>query len=189
MNLNGKILASLILLILSIFLVFLPKREKENINYYAHENATYDAFPIQLETKTEKKKEEPLLILSIPQIGLKRPVYSLNSPYNNVQSNVELIAGSIFTEEDLQHLILAAHSGTSKISFFKNLKNLKIGDKAYIYYHNQTFSFTLYDVTEETKSEYVRLKRAKNQPILTLITCLGKENRLILNFTLTKSNQ
>ena len=153
MNLNGKNLFSLILLILGIFLVLLTQMEKENINYYVHENATYDAFPVQLKKESEKKVEEPLLVLNIPQIALKKPVYSLNSIYNNVQYNVELIAGSIFTEENLQHLILAAHSGTSKISFFKNLKNLKIGDKAYIYYHNQTFTYELYDVGEDAKAK------------------------------------
>ena len=188
MNLKGKILFSLFSLILSIALIRPSEIKKENINYYVHENAIYDALPVHLEKTIEKRKEEPLLILSIPQINLKRPVYSLNSPYNNVQYNVELIAGSIFSEDDLQHLILAAHSGTSKISFFKNLKKLEIGDKAYIYYNQQTFTFELSSIEEETKVEYVRLKRDKTQKILTLITCLGKEKRLILNFMLIKSN-
>ena len=73
------------------------------------------------------------------------------------------------------NLILASHSGTSKIAYFKNLFRLEKEDIAYIYYKGKKYEYQLQYVYNEKKDGNLSIRREMNQTNLTLITCDKKE--------------
>ena len=77
------------------------------------------------------------------------------------------------------NLILVAHSGNSKVSFFKNLYKLSIDDTAIIYYENNTYNYNLIDIYEIEKNGTFTITQ-NNSDTLTLITCKSKTNKQIV---------
>ena len=75
----------------------------------------------------DKKSEEDYLgILHIPSINLTRGFYKQTSSLNNVNKNIYYVKESIPLEYSSSMLILAAHRGNSKVSFFNDLdKDMK----------------------------------------------------------------
>ena len=69
----------------------------------------------------DKKSEEDYLgILHIPSINLTRGFYKQTSSLNNVNKNIYYVKESIPLEYSSSMLILAAHRGNSKVSFFND---------------------------------------------------------------------
>ena len=54
------------------------------------------------------------------------------SSENNVNEHVQIIAGSQMPNIKKGNLILAAHSGTSNISYFKNLYKMQEGNESWL---------------------------------------------------------
>ena len=79
--------------------------ESKKINQYLVSNQTYD-----------KQDEAILAILEIPKIKLKKPLYKVGSKLNNVNKNIEVLHESTMPNHENGSLILASHSGNSKIS-------------------------------------------------------------------------
>lgn len=136
-------------------------------------------------SREEKKKENYLGVLEIPKIYLKRGFYSLTSKKNNVDKNIQVIETSLMPEEKFSNLILASHSGSSKISYFKNLYKLELKDIAYIYYNEKKYIYELVNIYNEKKDGTITIKREFNQTNLTLITC-DKKNKHLQNVYIFK---
>lgn len=139
-------------------------------------------------TKQEKTSSDKYVaIIEIPKINLKK---GLSYNKNNIKYNIEIVKGSSFPDKDDSNLILAAHSGNSKVSFFKNLHKLVLGDKVYIYYNNIKYEFVIDDIYDVKKDGTVEIKRYQNKKTITLITC--KKNNKTLQTVyigyLSKSN-
>ena len=86
--------------------------------------------------------------LAIKKINLKQGLVSKNSYYNNVNRNIEIIKASSYPDKENGNVILAAHSGTSSISYFKNLYKLEINDEAKIYYKNKVYTYKVNNMNE-----------------------------------------
>lgn len=136
-------------------------------------------------TVQEKKEDEYLGVLEIPTIHLKRGFYSITSKKNNVDKNIQVIETSLMPEEKYSSLILASHSGSSKISFFKNLYKLKLKDIAFIYYKEKKYTYELVNIYNEKKDGTIAIRRDKEQTNLTLITC-DKKNKTLQNVYIFK---
>ena len=108
--------------------------------------------------------------LSIPKIDLNRGFYSINSKQNNVNKNIYVHPASTFPS-DSNNLILASHSGTSSISYFKNLYKLVLDDDIYLEYNSIKYHYKIKDIYKVTKNGSVGLRINKNISTLTLITC------------------
>lgn len=126
------------------------------------------------------KENDFIGVLEIPKINLKRGFYPLDSKKNNVDKNIQIIETSLFPNVEKSNLILASHSGSSKISFFKNLYKLKLGDKSYIYYNEKKYVYELQNKYDELKDGKILIKRDKNKTTLTLVTC-DKKNKTLQN--------
>ena len=79
--------------------------------------------------ETEEEYVDPYLkyyigTLSIPKINLNKGFTAIDSEYNTVNKNVEVVKGSTYPDMG-GNLILAAHSGTSYLAYFKNLYQLE----------------------------------------------------------------
>lgn len=109
--------------------------------------------------------------ISIPKIDLKRGFVSKDSKYNNVNRNIYIVPESDYPDKEGGNFILASHSGTSSISFFKNLYKLSIGDKVDITYNNKNYTYIITNIYTDLKDGDVAIKRDKSKTTLTLITC------------------
>ncbi len=116
-------------------------------------------------------------ILEIPKINLKQEFYPNDKEKNNVDKNIQVIETSKMPNIKGGNLILASHSGSSDIAYFKNLDKLTINDTAYIYYQNKKYKYVISKIYDVEKTGYVNIQRNKNKQTLTLITCKKNTNK------------
>ncbi len=114
--------------------------------------------------------------LEIPKIKLKKGFVEYSSKYNNIQYNVTIIKGYSFPDVKNGNFILAAHSGSGPIAFFKNLYKLGVGDKAIVTYKNKQYTYKITKIYNQKKQGYIVIYRNVNKNTLTLITCT-KDNK------------
>ena len=132
----------------------------------------------QEENKNEEPKEyvDPYLkyyigTLEIPKIKLNKGFTSIDSPYNTVNKNVEVVKGSTYPDVSGGNFILAAHSGNSYLAYFKNLYQLTTGDVAFITYKNKKYTYKIVNIYEQEKTGKIAIYRDTNKTTLTLVTC------------------
>lgn len=125
-------------------------------------------------------KIEYIGVLSIPKINLKRGLVDPNSYLNNIQYNVQFLKESSMPDELYGNVILAAHSGNARISYFKNLDKLDINDEVIIDYKNNTYTYLVVNKYEIEKSGKANIIRNKTENTLTLITCKHNTNKQII---------
>ena len=128
----------------------------------------------QEETKKEEKKvikKEIIGYLEIKKINLKQGLVPKGSYYNHVNRNIQILDASDYPDKEKGNVILAAHSGTSYLSFFKNLYQLSLGDEAKIYYKGMIHTYKIVDIYNVAKVGTVAINRDYEKTCLTLITC------------------
>lgn len=127
------------------------------------------------ESETAQKyvpiKMDYIAYLEIPKINLKQGLVSMNSKYNNVDQNIQIIKSSSYPDVKNGNLILAAHSGTSYISYFKNLYKVEKGDTASVTYKNKEYSYKIENIYTVAKNGNLPIYRDMSKTTLTLITC------------------
>ena len=111
-------------------------------------------------------REKEILVLSIPKINFLRKVYSLDSEFNNVDLNVELLG-----ESDIFRNIffLAGHSGSGDNCYFNDLVMLEIGDMVIISLDDRDLLYRISDIYYVDKVGYMDVRVDDNS--LFLITC------------------
>ena len=109
--------------------------------------------------------------IEIPKINLNKGFTDVNSKYNTVNKNVEVVKGSSYPDVATGNFILAAHSGTSYLAYFKNLYKLQIGDLAYIHYNNQKYTYKIVNIYQQEKTGRIAIYRDMTKTCLTLVTC------------------
>ncbi len=173
---EGRLIKSL-LIVGSILPVFLMAT---TYNYNPKENKTNEfkkmvklKEPIKDSKFNEEdtQKEEYIATIEIPKINLKTNMVDINSKSNNVNKHVQIIKGSDMPNKINGNFILAAHSGTSNLSYFKNLYKLSISDTIYIYYSDVKYTYKIYDIYKIDKDGTVEIKRDYTKTMLTLTTC------------------
>jgi len=106
--------------------------------------------------------------LEIPDISLNTVVYDYENKNNNVDKGVYLAR-----DYDLKtlsgSLVLASHSGSSSISYFKNLDKLKKDDIVNVYYKENKFIYRINKIYKIDKTGLFKYQN-KDQYIY-LITC------------------
>lgn len=130
---------------------------------------------IQEETE-EKVYVDPYLnyyvgYLEIPKINLNKGFTSIDSEYNTVNKNIEVVKGSTYPDINSGNFMLAAHSGNSYLAYFKNLYKLKIEDFAYITYKGKRYTYKIVNIYEQNKTGKIAIYRDLDKTCLTLITC------------------
>lgn len=138
--------------------------------------------PKQEEVKEEKQEEKInyIAVLKIPKIKLVRGLVDRNSYLNNVKYNVEILKDSASPEEQNGNVILAAHSGNARISYFRNLDKLVLGDDISLEYKSKIYKYKIVDIYLIDKTGTAEIIRNKNKSTLTLITCKHNSNKQIV---------
>lgn len=109
--------------------------------------------------------------LEIPKINLNKGFTSIDSPYNTVNKNIEVVKRSSYPDIEKGNFILAAHSGNSYLAYFRNLYQLVIGDEAFVTYKNKKYTYKIVNIYEQDKTGKIAIYRDLDKTTLTLITC------------------
>ena len=149
-----------------------------------HQERTTNTIPINYPIKVSKtvQIEKPIGKIEIQKINLEKPLYSINSSHNNIEENVTILKESILPNKENSILFIAAHSGNSNISFFKDLDKIDVGDEVVINYQDNQYTYVVTDIYEQEKNGYISgIRNQKKQLILTTC-CPNKEKcQLIIN--------
>lgn len=133
-----------------------------------------DKEEIKEHPKQEEKKTSNynyIGVLEIPKINIKRGFLNIKDKGNNVNKNLQVIKGSDMPNVKNGNLIIAAHSGNSYISYFKNLYKLSNDDVAYVYFNNIKYTYKVAGKYDAEKNGKVTIHRDNKKNTLTLITC------------------
>lgn len=114
-------------------------------------------------------------ILFIPKLNLEKGFYDFNDKKNNVNKNITLIKGSTFPNKKNSVLVLAAHSGNSKISYFHNLDKLELKDEVNLMYQNKLYTFIVNKIYKTNKNGKININKEEGN-YLILTTCDKKNN-------------
>lgn len=149
------------------------------INYLYQVN---DKKNIQNIRKNENKKINNYIgILEIPKINLFKGLVAKNDIYNDVDYNIQILNQSTMPNNNNSYLFLAAHSGNSKVSYFKDLYKLTYDDEIYFYYNEIKYIYKVSIIYEINKTGYAHIKNDNDKKQLILITCIeGSEKQLII---------
>lgn len=134
-------------------------------------------------SKQKTIDNDVLITISIPKINLRKYIYQENSPRNNVNQNVTLLAGSTLPDHNDSIIFLAAHSGSGNNAYFNNLKNLSINDKVTLFYNNKEYTYKIIKIREVPKNGYIRGSRNSNKELI-LTTCSDKKNKQLIVYSI-----
>ena len=116
----------------------------------------------------------------INKINLSNNLYDINSKENTVEKNVTILKGDFEKQNDT--VVIAAHSGNSKISYFQNLDKLQINDKVKIIYNNKNYTYIIKDIWNTKKNGEIKIPQMNtNQLVLTTCSPNKKNYQLIIN--------
>lgn len=156
------------------------KKKKEN-NQDVISNIKIDENVTELEESNINNNPDSnydsniVAVLEIPQINLTRNLYNKNSSENTISKNVKIMNESDFPNIKKGNFILAAHSGTGRLAFFKDLHNLSLSSMIYVYFNGVKYSYEINNIYDEDKDGNIAIKRNINETTITLITCKYKD--------------
>lgn len=151
----------------------------ENEEILNDENDIIEDITINEEVN-QTSKIEYVGVLTIPKINLKRGLVNPNSYLNDVKYNVQFLDESAMPDELYGNVILAAHSGNARVSYFKDLDKLDIEDEVVIDYNNKSYVYTVVNKYEVEKTGKVNIVRNRTSNTLTLITCIHNSSKQIV---------
>ena len=157
-------------------------QEQEAIEEFYEEEKITDSIeePQKIEEVEEQTKVNYIAILKIPKIKLERGLVEPSSYLNNVKYNIQWIDGSSMPDQVNGNVIIAGHSGSARVSYFRKLDQLVIGDSVSIDYKNKTYNYKVVDTYDIEKTGTAEIIRNKNTTTLTLITCRHNTNKQIV---------
>lgn len=158
--------------------------EDNNIQEFFNEEQNEETIQEEVFVEVENKKVDEtnydyIAVLEIPQINLKRGL-SQDKYYNNVNRNVEILKGSTMPNVSKGNFILAGHSGSGRVAYFRNLNKLTIGDISYIYYGGVKYTYKVNNIYDIEKTGTATITRDLNKTTLTMITCRHNTNKQIV---------
>ena len=159
--------------------------EKSLEQFYIKEEQIIDKNDKTTSDEVEKEKKPKvkynyIAVLKIPKINLEKGLVEKNSKYNNINYGVQILKESDSPDVINGNVILAAHSGTANISYFRNLDKLDLGDDAIIYYQGNTYNYKVVKKYDADKTGKINIKRDRNTSTLTLITCRHNTDKQIV---------
>ena len=157
-------------------------QEQEAIEEFYEEEKITDSIeePQKIEEVEEQAKVNYIAILRIPKIKLERGLVEPSSYLNNVKYNLQWIDGSSMPDQVNGNVIIAGHSGSARVSYFRKLDQLVIGDSVSIDYKNKTYNYKVVDIYDIEKTGTAEIIKNKNTTTLTLITCRHNTNKQIV---------
>lgn len=162
---------------------FEEKQAEEFIN-----NPVVEDTPVIEETTEEVKEEvkQPetynyVGVLEIPKINFKRGFLDIKDKNNNVNKNIHVLENSAMPNVNGGLLVIAGHSGSGRVAFFRNLYKLKENDQIYIYYENIKYIYQVQKYYEETKDGDISIdKNSESTLVLTTCSQTDKNKQIVI---------
>ena len=126
-------------------------------------------------------KDTPIMNIKIDKLKINNPIYEKGSINNNIDKNVIILDESDYPDKQNGTVLIGAHSGTAKESYFKNLNKLVVGDTIKLTY-KELISYRLLQLTYKDKLYTYKVDKISkdNKDGKISITYENKENRLVL---------
>ena len=179
-------LVSISTLLFSLSFIKIDKKQQNNTSNQKEEFNLKEEFNKIIERnvqiKENNKKDNKIGKIIIKKININNDLYSINSTENDINKNITILNNSIPPYEDNSIMFVAAHSGTSNISFFKNLDKLEETDEIILIYKDKEYKYIVKNSWEEEKNGYINIQKLKEkQLILTTCSPSSENKQLIVN--------
>lgn len=164
----------------SVYDYYLNELDKNKVDNYINDSKI-KVNVVSIDNENTINNEEVnnyLGVISIPKINLEQGFYDIDNPLNNVDKNIELISNSNMPDVENGTLILAAHSGNDRVSYFNKLYKLNIDDEIEIIYNKSKYLYKLIDIYEVEKTGSITLHNINNITSLVLVTCSNFNDNL-----------
>ena len=160
---------------------FYQEKKDEQIEHHKLEQFFEEQTPYE-EVKVEEVKEDNpyFAVIEIPKIHLKKGLYAINHPYNDVDYNIMILKESNMPDQLQGNFMVAAHSGTGRNAYFNQLHELELGDFASIYYHGVQYIYQVTKIYHVEKTGFVSIHRNMNETTLTMITCDQTNQQMVI---------
>lgn len=155
------------------------QKEETKIEEFFEEEVEYVP---EITNKSEEQEEKEAkevnytFVLEIPSISLKKGFYGLGIYSNTVSQNIQMLNKSDYPDVINGNVMLAAHRGNSRVSFFNKLDKTNDGDKVYLYYNGVKYEYILSTRYDINKTGTAKIVRDNNKNTITLITCKKNTN-------------
>lgn len=130
--------------------------------------------------KNVNLKSDYIAVIKISKIHLEKGICSKESLCNNLNHNIEILNESDYPDKDKGNFILAGHSGSGSIAYFKNLYKLSLGDNISIFYNGMEYRYKVKNIYDIEKTGRADIVRNMDKSTLTLITCRQGTNKQII---------
>ena len=127
------------------------------------------------------EQDETIGTLTIDKINLSRNIYNINSSHNNVDENVTIL------NDDINLIVLAAHSGRGYIAYFDDLDKLELNDIVKLTYNNKNLIYKVTNIEEQIKDGTIEINKTNKQRLI-LTTCSKKDKNKQLVITSEKDD-
>lgn len=139
----------------------------------------------QVETPTEEKpksssKVDYVAVIKIPKIGLEKGLCAKGTYCNNVNRNIQILNESDYPDKEKGNVMLAGHSGSGRVSYFRKLDKLSQDDEVSIFYNDSEYKYKVVNQYDIEKNGTANIVRNAEKNTLTLITCRHNTNKQIV---------
>lgn len=170
---------------------YLQNRQEDNMiqDFYEVQEQiddTNEDTPTESNEVQEEKKEisvsneEYIAVIKIPKIGLEKGLFKKGSYNNNVNKNIQILDDSSYPDEENGNFILAGHSGSGRVAYFKNLHKLERDDQVSVFYNGVEYKYKVVNMYDIEKTGTANIIRNANKSTLTLVTCRHNTNKQII---------
>lgn len=179
--------ATSVFLFYNIYNFYINRIEEKQAEEFIN-NPVVEDTPVIEETTEEVKEEvkQPetynyVGVLEIPKINFKRGFLDIKDKNNNVNKNIQVLENSAMPNVNGGLLVIAGHSGSGRVAFFRNLYKLKENDRIYIYYENIKYIYQVQKYYEETKDGDISIdKNSESTLVLTTCSQTDKNKQIVI---------
>lgn len=163
-----KSLVSILLLTVYLGSCLLIYNSEKDIKSISTANLERNTNTSYINTVSKKENDEIIGTLTINKLNLSKNIYNINSSHNNVEENVTIL------NDDINLIVLAAHSGPGYIAFFNDLDKLELNDTVNLTYNNKNLVYKVTNIEEQPKDGTIEINKTDKQRLI-LTTCSKKD--------------
>ena len=174
-----KSLVSILLLTVYLGSCLLIYNSEKDIKSISTANLERNTNTSYISTVNKDVNDEIIGTLTIDKLNLSKNIYNINSSHNNVEENVTIL------NDDINLIVLAAHSGPGYIAFFNDLDKLELNDTVNLTYNNKKLVYKVTNIEEQPKDGTIEINKTNKQRLI-LTTCSKKDKNKQLVITTEK---
>ncbi len=154
-------------------------REKVN-DFYVEQQEIKKMINTDIDLEPASISSDYIAILKIDKINLENGLYPIDSKFNNVDYNIEILSNSTMPDQENGNLVLAGHNGNGNTSYFRYLYKVNVGDYVSVFYNGIEYKYQVINSYKVDKTGKVDIVRNSEKTTLTLITCSGNDKQLVV---------